>query len=191
MCGLHTKHTQISAGADIHRADKYGWQPLHTAAHHGHTDVVLVLLRAGVVCVCLCVCLSARFFLFALLLPGILFASNYSFFFVKKFLTVVDWLCCCCCFWPPRSLQITRFFLRSRKFSASSSVMACASHSCPISFFVLLGGEMAVVHTHYPAATVVVCCLNCSDVVVVFSRAFVAIFLSTNARTNRLHAEMQ
>ena len=61
----HTKHTQTHTGADVHRAEGEGWQPLHYAAYSGHTDVALALMRAGVVSACVFVsvfCVSARFF---------------------------------------------------------------------------------------------------------------------------------
>ena len=37
----------LDCGADIHEKDQYGDTPLHSAADHGQTEVVALLLKNG------------------------------------------------------------------------------------------------------------------------------------------------
>ena len=91
----HTKHTQThtNTGADVHRANEDGDQPLHYAAYEGHTDVALALMRAGVVSACVFVsvfCVSARFcvFVFVFAWRVFVFVCFYCLYLSKTFFFV-------------------------------------------------------------------------------------------------------
>jgi ankyrin repeat protein len=44
---LRTQRFRLKSRSTLNPQDCYGWTPLHTAAHHGHIDIVILLLEFG------------------------------------------------------------------------------------------------------------------------------------------------